>query len=777
MNASTGRFILGLLVGVLLGAGAMYTLVGGAGRPASGEPGLERGLTREVPSSNSKPAVQELASVASEPERSTAKPVEASVAVNDATVERLAAADIDEPTVERGSGVITGFVLDDAGRGLAGVLVRATPAKDHSYSRRADMLSGAPPKESSAEEAVRKTLEARAKRRAARFDVLTDAQGAFEFSALPAGRWSLAGYKQGYRIDSSSSRSVRVGSEVELVAVQVAELPVDVFDANGQRVEGAAIVCDGGEHKSTWSFEWGADEPVIWLPEGSYDITAYSDDGNGHTDRDENTASQASESQSIEILGGVDHQPIVFNLSARCGVRGEVTSSKGTNPSDTPFVYIMPLPAGEEPDLKVLMGAQTKTWAQRGRFSFFELEEGRHVVGVARSWGSPIVDHCVVEVVPGVVECELRMPGLDRASMLVAHVLGPTGAPLKGASFMLQFQAGNHSSGGMLTSHREPDGVYLLEFDAEEAEAWFDPGSNSSRFTLTVTHSKFGQQIVELERGQPEVTITFVEPASLQVTLAGYAGSEHVGKARVSCQPRGEQARNVFFGENKSRLSSSGVQVFDKLSPGSYVARAHILSDPEDPWGGWVEVASAELEILPGENSLQMSIPPLHSFRVHRADTKQGVTLYLAKLEGQGEWNNRIDAEFDGDGYVQFKDIPAGDYALIMYGSGTKRMEITVPTGDVEFTPMEVNALLVNISDEEGDLVKLGFRQDDLVIGIDGEEFEGEPGSQWGELFSSNSARRTYLVLRGSERLEIEVVGADVGDWGTLGGRLVPTTR
>jgi hypothetical protein len=135
-------------------------------------------------------------------------------------------------------------------------------------------------------------------------------------------------------------------------------------------------------------------------------------------------------------------------------------------------------------------------------------------------------------------------------------------------------------------------------------------------------------------------------------------------------------------------------------------------------------------------------------------------------------------AQLDAEGYATFDELRAGEYVLSTWGSGVQQMYVTVPTKEIEFAPMKIDALRVVISDTDGDLYKLGFRQDDLIVGIDGEEFTDTPDFRMlGDLQTSKTAEKTFLVQRGAKIVELKVTGAEVGNWADLGGQLLPAQR
>lgn len=784
MNAASGRFVLGVLVGVLFGALGMFLIGEGASPPASSTPALERGLSSEV----QQPASQSPSDLAAAPassERAMAKPVEAgarAVEVSDAEVERLlATTDVEPVAAVGGSGVISGVVLDADGLGVAGATVRASRRSTRDQTLAADTLMGGLPEERSVEDAVRSAVSSHASRRSGRFDVITDAQGAYQFTGMSDDRWSLSAHKRGFRVQRAESGGyVRIGQEVDFDAIEVIELPVRVFAESGAPLPSAVIHCKGSERSDQWSFKWSADEPRVWLPAGSYDVTAFSSDSNGDRDADENEASEDSESQSVMLETGVAHEELNFTLRPRRGIKGVVLLPTDGVSGIRPRVHLMTLVPGAEPDLEALASSRDHGGSQSGtEFQFLDLDVGSYVVGVSRSRRTPIVAHQVVELAAGVIECELRVPEIDRSKMIVATVTGPNGSVLSGVDFDFTHKSPNGSRSGGTQSLRDRNQAYLIEIPKDSVEDW-DTGGEGASFELTAEHDDYGSQSVDLVAGQSEVSFAFSMPANLRLTVAGYAGSEYIGRVTVNCRLAGEEQRGFFGrgGGGRESLSAEGTTEFKRLAPGSYEVVLGLNSAGGNDWGPQTEIAKAEIELRAGENSLNMAIPALHGFRVHYADAKAGSRIGLSSVENDGNMfrmSNR--AEFDKDSNASFDGIAAGDYVLTIWGGSTKKMKISVPCSDLEFEPMELDCLLVTISDDDGDLAKAGFRAGDLVIGIDGVEFDGEPQNRWSELQSSNSAQLSYMVLRGSELIEISVEAGNVGNWSTMGGSFAATQR
>ncbi len=105
-------------------------------------------------------------------------------------------------------------------------------------------------------------------------------------------------------------------------------------------------------------------------------------------------------------------------------------------------------------------------------------------------------------------------------------------------------------------------------------------------------------------------------------------------------------------------------------------------------------------------------------------------------------------------------------------------MDITVPTGEIEFAPKAVNAYSVTVDDVEGVFAKAGFLTRDLIIGADGKEFETQAEFQIVfQRLQIKTEQVDLLVLRGNKRITIHIKASDMKSWRDTGVSLEHTTR
>ena len=107
-------------------------------------------------------------------------------------------------------------------------------------------------------------------------------------------------------------------------------------------------------------------------------------------------------------------------------------------------------------------------------------------------------------------------------------------------------------------------------------------------------------------------------------------------------------------------------------------------------------------------------------------------------------------------------------------------MRWTVPSGAVVFKETSYNALKVSVTDQEGELAKAGLADGDLVVAVNGKEFEGAMQMQMmlsGAMARGEDARLT--IQRGGRTLEVTVNLKKImmGGGGKAGGSVRPAVR
>ncbi|MCP5021408.1 MAG: hypothetical protein GY930_06490 [bacterium] len=190
-------------------------------------------------------------------------------------------------------------------------------------------------------------------------------------------------------------------------------------------------------------------------------------------------------------------------------------------------------------------------------------------------------------------------------------------------------------------------------------------------------------------------------------------------------------------------------------------------------------VSVVEVEVRPGENHIEVTVPTLYPLRVHWADAEVGNSLSLTRLDAElGEPTHFGSPALDQFGIAEWMDLPPGRYMLSPGSPPGQMMEITVPSSEIEFVPKAINAVRFTVTDPAGDLAEAGIQTGDLLVGYEGKLFDDQAQLQ---LFLSALAHKatelSFTVRSGNRDLTMTVSGAEIGLADQWGVALVPTAR
>ncbi|MFT5057843.1 MAG: hypothetical protein ACI89E_000608 [Planctomycetota bacterium] len=785
MKNNNASLFLMLIVGVFVGGGLGFLLFGTGQVQAESNSGLSNsrlsngGMQVPQQSSANKPKAISLVAGTPEVKREKPKKAQASLVSEADTKKLLANVQVQEASAMKGDGAINGHVADDDGNALAGVVIRLTGSSRSFSSTSPSTVGQGAPERVSLKETVRKAAQGYQDRKGLRFETKTDGAGDYRFEDLEDNTWSLTAFLEGFQVEpESSANRVRIGGEVDFTAKSVIQIPVEILMPDGSQPEQASIsVKRLGKDAGGKRYAWSSEEPFLRVVPGRYEVRAYS-----HNSRGTDFSEYASETVKVAIKAGAVPESIDLSFLPRIGISGYVRMPKGDTGRRNYIVRLMPLTLEQEVDLNILGDSEVREWARPGSlFTFSDLEAGRYAVGASRDWSSPIVVHQIVELTVESAEIQLEVPELDHSQALRVTVLDATGSPLDDVGFQLKQESGNGSRSSGVQTVREGEAGYLLTFPGELHKGYFGQEETSAKYSVRVTHAEFGTRTTPLTRGQTELTVTFEVPGQLTVTVPGYSGSGCEGRLRVIAIRKEEvDGRHYGSTNTKDKVDVDGVRNIEGLEPGLYVVS--LMVDPvktsRHSWSSGREVNKIEFDVRAGANSLRLTIPALYPLRVHWADAKEGATLHLssqATSENNFGFGNK---EFDSNGFAEWGDLPPGNYTLHSYSGTSEMMEITVPSGQIEFTPMVINAMRVSITDAEGDLAKVGFREGDMIIGANGKEYQSQADFMAvAQQLQVKSFEVEFILMRAGKRITLHVSGADMNGWQSMGGQMKPTSR
>jgi hypothetical protein len=285
-----------------------------------------------------------------------------------------------------------------------------------------------------------------------------------------------------------------------------------------------------------------------------------------------------------------------------------------------------------------------------------------------------------------------------------------------------------------------------------------------------VNSQKFGSRTMEFARAEATIVrVRMEEPAFVEVTLEGYAGSGCEGCVDLNVTPKegGSGGGGKPDGDGRCRMGP--------VAPGAAAVQV-MVSEPRK--GRHMVVLRQEVDLVPGTNSVSLRMPPLYELTVVLPDDTVNTNVMLMGLDAErgatSSW-----ARSDGSGKVLFDRLPAGRYRLTVSGRESGTMEVAVPAQSVvRFEAMVFDCFVVRITDAAGLLARAGFAEGDLVTAIDGTELTAQ--RQMNALFSAAMVKEKseFTVLRGGRLLTIAFPGPEYEkSRGKAGGTLEPARR
>ncbi|MBL8842162.1 MAG: hypothetical protein JNL90_11620 [Planctomycetes bacterium] len=767
--------IAGLVLGVVAGAAVGPLLLGERQSPALAPLAAPRSSSDPSASATSRSSSTDPASAAP----ATPAPVDATrvdapatgaapASVVDAAVEVVRSAP--RPARRTGSGRIEGRIARLDGSGVEGVVVRGS-LQPGEWGIGASRTGREPPRLEPLEDAVRRAVDSWYEQGSRRVETTTDRDGRYVLSDLASGRWRLEPWLDGFAIEASGALQPEVATDgtLDFVAMPVERLVVDVTLPDGSPPPRAALLV------TSRSGTGNSESRQLWTPgcdlrfkPGSYDLRAALGEQPMGPAWPELLTSAPVE---VRIAAGTAPAPIRLALRASPGVRGRVTFPPGARRNQG-LVKIAPAPASGVPDLVALAQHHANDdvqWLQRDDYVFKDRAPGRYVVGVARSWNERILAHAVVEIADAMVVADLVVPPPDPAASLVVKLLDPDGALLDSAEFqwsVVRRNGGSSSSGA--EAELKSNGNFWVAWSLVGDVDLLAPWPDDVTVQLIVNHSRYGRKAVDVAKGTRALQVRYSSPATLLAAIDGFVGSGYEARLSMTLESVGEDAAPSF--SNQRSLGADGTQQFGPVESGRYRLTLRVQGD--NAWERRV-IANREVELAPGENRASIALPTLCDVVIAVPGGAGSISL-----QG-GPGHENFYATLDGEGIAAFKAMPAGDYVAQLHGGdGMQMMQLRLPaSGVVRFEPMVVNAMRVLLDHRDGKLAAMGFEDGDLLVGVDGVEFESSQQLQMAVMQVIGKKEAKFTVERGRRRVELAVDPRALMDPSKLGGRFEPASR
>ncbi len=691
MNSSNSRLVLVLLLGGLLGGGLARFFAAPNGGSASSERALSPGASES--SAVMKPVGGDLPAAGDVHPSSSSHPVNktstASEALPRESGEQRVAAAVPTPRKQNPAprGSISGFVREEQGTPISGAVVQINGGLFDWVAVKASSIGQpAEPLPSLAQE-IEKVKERYLRTTANTVRTTTDGNGHFQFDDVADMKWRIEAFSEGYTIKPSSyGQYALIGTNFDLVALPVIEIPVEVLDESGELVAEALIYCKRDlppTHVAT--FQWDQQESSLRIAPGEYEITAYAP---GTLSIQE--AKRMSESQTVVVVAGTPAPGLRFQLHRALGISGRVELAPGESQSELAYVTLMPLAAGQEPNLRLLADSEKRAFARPGsRYHFLDLEAGRYVLGLKRSYSAEVSSHAIIELETESITHDFELGTVDFSKYVKVTVTGSDGNGINsGLYFALFFTKSGTRAFSAVETVKRGNGQYLLGFN-ELASEEYSRGTNSeTTFQLHIQHKDLGTQEVDLPPGQTELDVLFEQPGLLVVTVDAFSQSEFDGRLRVvaSRKDAPEESSTEFGSE---WVDASGTQALSPLIPGTYELTLRVLprNAPAHGWYSAPTIDTAQVRVESGENQARLRVPDKHPLQVHWKDAKPGAMASLRSTAANSKGIRSARAYFSDDGLAHFEFLEPGEYRLSVSSSGTgkaKPVQVSIPSDSIE---------------------------------------------------------------------------------------------
>lgn len=588
--------------------------------PASPDANASQDTLDETDRAEPPPAPAEETFVrAAEPEKATTTEMRAELAAP--------LAELPVPTFPRGTGVIEGIVVDEAGQPVAGaeacaVIWGLAPGLEE---------EDVDPTLVDLETYIVREVEQYHYDRAMIRRAITDEDGRFQVTELVDGEYRVEVEKEGYLVCDQTNRAARrcrPGDSLSFLAHEARPLVIEVYGVEGVELATTWI------HLSTKTNDEGAPVLTIGMPTSHHPRTTPIPRSATHL-RARYPSGKWSAIEPIPSTG-----PMVFREPPGCELTGTVHNlPRGTSW----YLRAVPAEGGGTPE-EIFERSDSyehsSHFAADGpthdyRISFGN--PGRYVVGLTSQGISDQRLLQVIDLVSGVSRLDFELPPIDASDMLTIHATGPDG--------LLEFLQVSVAA-GQWTGFQQPLDVHaigpgefevsvgpVLDVQREYQERMPQEAREPARLFVDAFAPGLGVTRVEATntgRGW-SADVRFDPPGSLEVRVVGLDEPSYRGRTQLQVHQLNEtQTQGALFSRSAVTLplhSMSRVEL-GGLAPGRY--RVTAACREAEAYEQYRPVSSSDVEVVSGRTSTVVELPPLYTVEVRFDESMLGKHCWLS---------------------------------------------------------------------------------------------------------------------------------------------------
>lgn len=561
------------------------------------------------------------------------------------------------PELVRGSGRLSGRVVDSAGQPVPGVRMKIQAEANH---QRFYPTTYDPDPEKELLQRLRGMIASDRWQRAYRRVTTTAADGTYAFEELPDVSYRVSGELEGWNIRPENHqhwRGVSIGTEVPFQARAQGRFTFQFSEAPP-----ASLNVTLKQQNATRQFHWSPADRFLSADPGVYDLSVSG--GPSETLR--------AGPIPIELKPGAE--PLVIPLTFTRSPVLRLTISAPPGEGLPVQVWYLKVADGERPSEAVLKarGTEDHNWGSHRRNAgsdttrtLKDLEVGTYAIGVARGDEDGLATIELVDLVPGIVEHTIELPPLDPASYVILGVYDADGKPLPSPRITTGwFGERGSRSGGSSTAPR-PDGRILVMHQ--------QPNDSTADGTWWVEArvEGHGAKRVAYKAGKArELELRFEAPASVDVEVKGVAGTPYEG--RVSVRLVADDGTRTWGGDG-TPVDGKGQATVRGIQPGPYRLELTVKAGRHRRMA---TVASEPFTVRAGTQARRIDFPTLHTVTVHGAKGTAICRREGERKPGHSPLQESHWGEADSNGDVVFDTLRPGSYSV---QSGRKQATFRVP--------------------------------------------------------------------------------------------------